>query len=470
MSDPHIESKSPESKSLKSHDASTHGLQDSQTLRLPDSTFEVHHITRVEGHGRIIIDVKDRKLEKVELHVIEGSRLFESWLRGRRVDEVPHLVSRICAICSSSHAEAALKAIEDAAGIRPNKTVTKLRKLALTAEHIQSHVLHMFCLSLPDYLGFDSVISMAAKYPEEVKLALRTKKLANDIVNSLTGRPVHGCSMNIRGFSRLPTKTELESHLARLKELRPFAEKSCDIFAGLNYPNFQRRTEYIALRSPKEYALYDGRIKSSEGWKAPAFEWEQKINEQVVYYSNAKQGVRNGHGYLTGPLARMNLNQKQLLDAAKAKLELGTIKFPSCNPFHSNYARAIETLHYFDVCISLIEDMLANGTEKGRVEYREYALLAKKYKANKGFGAVEAPRGLLCHSYAIDENGIVTYANVLTPTAQNLRNMEEDMTAYLPQVLDKTKQEICHAAEMTVRAYDPCISCATHFLEVEFKE
>ncbi|MDD5502036.1 MAG: Ni/Fe hydrogenase subunit alpha [Candidatus Thermoplasmatota archaeon] len=432
--------------------------------------LEVHHITRVEGHGRIIIDVKDRKLEKVELNIIEGSRLFESWLRGRRLDEVPHLVSRICAICSAGHTAAALKAIEDASGIHASETAVKLRDLATMGEFIQSHTLHMYCLALPDFLGFESVIAMAGKLPNEVKLALKMKKLGNDIAQVATGRAVNQISMNVKGFSRVPTKEELQGLLAKLKEMRPFAEKSCDIFAGLNYPNFQRKTEYIALHTPKEYALYDGKIKSSEGWKAPVSEWEQKATEQVVAYSNAKQGVRNGHGYLAGPLARMNLNQKQLLDAAKAKLDAGPIKFPSYNTFHSNYARAIELLHCFDKCIAIIEDLIATGAEKGKVDYKEYALLAKKFSANKGYGAVEVPRGTLYHSYAIDENGIVTYANVLTPTAQNLRNIEEDMVAYLPQLMDKTREEICHAAEMTVRAYDPCISCATHFLEVEFKD
>lgn len=424
---------------------------------MSECTYNIHHLARVEGHGTICVDVKNKKLEKVELQVPEGARMFEAWLPGRPHDEITHLVCRICAICSGGHTAASLKALEDALKIAPSPQTVYLRDLMTMGEFIQSHALHAYMLALPDFLGFDSVISMASKYPEEVKAALKIKKLGNDIAEVVAGRAVHQISAKINGFTRIPKKSELDGLLKRLKELRPAVVKTEEIFAKLKYPELQRKTEYIALKDKKEYALYDGEIVSSEGWKEPVQNWEKVITEKTVPHSNSRQGWRNGKGFLTGPLARMNLNFDQLSDTAKKTAKASGIKFPNYNPFISNYARIIELIHCFDKTIKMLEE------PKIALEDSSYEV-----KAGEGWGATEVPRGTLYHSYAIDEKGICTKANIITPTAQNLRNIEEDMEIFVPTILDKPKQEVELLLEMLVRAYDPCISCATHFLEVKY--
>jgi coenzyme F420-reducing hydrogenase alpha subunit len=315
----------------------------------------------------------------------------------------------------------------------------------------------MYCLALPDYLGFESVISMAEKYPDEVKNALRMKKLGNDMAEVAAGRAVHQISAVVNGFTKIPGMDELEKLLKKIEELRPAAVKTVELFSGLDYPELERKTEYIALKNPDDYAIYDGKIASSEGWNADVKEWEKYLLEQIVEYSNAKQGIRNGHGYMTGPLARVNLNFDQLSGATKDAAKDNGIRFPSCNPFHNNIARSLELLHGFDMAINIIEN---NSFRKEKNEY--------KIKPGEGYGTNEAPRGTLYYHYRIDEKGIVTTANILTPTAQNLKNIEEDVNAFLPKILEEPKEKIIHNLEMLVRAYDPCISCAAHFLTVEF--
>ncbi len=412
--------------------------------------IDIHHITRVEGHGNLVVDVKNKKI-KVEFQINEGTRLFEAFLRGRRYDEVTHLASRICAICSMSHTVSSLKAIENASGIRVSEQTEKLRELAILGEHIQSHALHMYCLSLPDYFGFDSVMSMAKKYPDEAKNGLMIKKLGNEIAETVAGRAVHQISAVVNGFTKTPSKEQMNKVLRHLKELRPAVLKTVEIFSSLNYPDFERKTEYIALKKPDEYALCDGRIASTDGWDADVKEWEKYATEQIIEYSNAKQGVRNGHGYMTGPLARMNLNFEKLSGEAKDAAKDNGIKFQSYNPFYNNIARSLEVLHCFDRATNIIEN---NNFKKEKNGY--------KIKAGDGYSANEAPRGTLYYHYKIDEKGIITGANILTPTAQNLKNLEEDGKMFLEKILDIPKERIIHNLEMLVRAYDPCISCSVH--------
>ncbi|MDI6916636.1 MAG: Ni/Fe hydrogenase subunit alpha [Thermoplasmatales archaeon] len=412
--------------------------------------IDIHHVTRVEGHGNLVVDVKNKKI-KVEFQINEGTRLFEAFLRNRRYDEVTHLASRICAICSMSHTMSSLKSIENAMGIMVSEQTEKLRELAILGEHIQSHALHMYCLSLPDYFGFDSIISMSNKYLDEAKNGLMIKKLGNEIAETVAGRAVHQISAVVNGFTKIPSKEQMNKVLRHLKELRPSVLKTVELFSSLDYPDFERKTEYIALKKDDEYALYDGNIASSDGWNADVREWEGYATEQIVEYSNAKQGIRNGHGYMTGPLARINLNFDRLSGSTKDTMKEYGIRFPSYNPFHSNVARSIEVLHCFDTAINIIEN---NSFKKEKNECR--------IKVGDGYGANEAPRGTLYYHYKIDRKGIVTYANILTPTAQNLRNLEEDVNLFLKKILDSSKEKIIHNLEMLVRAYDPCISCSVH--------
>lgn len=419
--------------------------------------INIKHVTRIEGHANLVLRIKNKKIEKLEFQVDEGSRLFEAWLKGRKYNEVSRLASRICGICCASHTLGSLEALEDAFKLKPSEQTEKLRELMILGEFIQSHTLHLYCLALPDYLGFDSVFALADKYPKEVKNALKLKKLGNDLVELVAGRAVHQISADIAGFKRIPSKKDLEKLLKELKKLRPVALHTIELFENLSYPDFERATEYLALKKSQEYALCKGDITSSEGWTVEPRNWEEYCHEKIVSYSTAKQGIRNEHGYLVGPLARLNLNWKQLSERAKKIVKNAEIKIPSYNLFHANFARAVELLHCIDKSIELIEN---NTFKPEKIKY--------KHKSGEGYGATEAPRGTLYYHYKINPQGFIQKANILTPTAQNLKNLEEDISAFLPQLLNLTKEKIIHNLEMLVRAYDPCLSCATHFLKVKF--
>ncbi len=425
--------------------------------------ISVEHIARVEGHGNIYVEIENGRARKVEMRVVEGSRMFEAFLRGRNYVETPEIASRVCAICSASHLIASIKAIEDAVGVQPDEQTVLLRKLAIMGETIQSHVLHIYLLALPDYLGYPSVVHMVKEHGEAVKKALEMKKLGNDMAEVVGGRAVHLITPMVGGLTYVPKKSHLHSLKKRVLDLLPWAEKTVEIFGGLENPPLERKTEYIALYDPEEFCFYGGEktvIRSSEGWTAPINRYREYITEAVVPYSTAKFGVRNGHGFMVGALARLNLNYDHLCDEAKEAVEKTPIRFPATNPFLNNFAQAVETLHCFHESIRILDDLECMDLREKRPE-----MDMKKH--GWGHSAVEAPRGTLYHSYLVNEKGIVEEADIITPTAQNWKNLEEDIEALVPLVSDRGYDEIQMAIEMNVRAYDPCISCSTHVTQVK---
>ena len=428
--------------------------------------LEVHHITRVEGHGNIYVNVKKGVIERCEWAVPEAPRFFEAMVLGRQWNELHHITSRICGICSIGHTLASLKATEAAMGIPLSEQDLKLRKLALHAENMQSHVLHLGYLVLPDLMGAGSVIPLAASNPQEVKIVIRLHRLANEMSNMICGRTTHPQRLIPGGFAKLPTMKELTKLRARLKDCVPDLQAVAGLFKKLapKLPDFTRETEFIALTKKDEYALYDGDLASTDTGKAPVSEYLSYANEYIVPISTAKRAKHVRDSYMVGALARFNLNFDKLSPMAKQAAALFDLK-PVChNPFMNSIAQLVETVHSIGDSIRLIDDIEASGLQS-QPDYHKPDI---KVKAGRGIGAVEVPRGILFHDYTYNQKGACTKANCIIPTNQNHANIELDMKALLPKILDKTEKEIELNLEMLVRAYDPCISCSTHYVTVHF--
>jgi sulfhydrogenase subunit alpha len=427
---------------------------------------EVNHVTRVEGHGNIYVNVRNGTLERCEWNIPEAPRFFEAMVVGRNWSELHHITSRICGICSIGHTLASLKATEAAMGITISNQDLKLRKLALHAENLQSHILHLGFLVLPDLMGVGSVIPLASSNPEEVKIVLRLHRLANEMSNMLCGRTTHPQRLIPGGFSKIPSMKELSGLRERLKASVPDLQAVAKLLKSLapKIPDFIRETEFIALTSPNEYALYDGKIGSTDTDSAPAREYLSYTNEYIVPNSTAKWAKNKRESYMVGALARLNLNYDKLSPLAKETAEMFGLK-PVChNPFMNNIAQLVEVVHSVEDSVKLINDLEATGLDS----QSDYNLPEIKVKAGQGVGAVEVPRGILFHDYAYNKNGVCTKANCIIPTNQNHGNIQLDLKALVPKIMDKTTKEIELALEMLVRAYDPCISCSTHAVRVHF--
>lgn len=426
--------------------------------------IDIHYVTRVEGHGNIVVDAKNGKLEKVQWQVPEAPRYFEAMVVGQKWDVLHHITSRICGICSIGHTLASLKATEAAMGIKISDQSQLLRRLATHAENLQSHTLHVGYLVLPDLVGAASVVPLATSHPEEVKTVIRLHRVANEMSDMICGRTTHPQRLIPGGFSKLPTADELKRLKNTLLGSEPdlIAVKNLVKALSPKLPNFTRETEYVALTDKKEYALYDGDIASSLGDTAPVSEYIPWTNEYLVPQSTAKYTKRKRDSLMVGALARFNINHKQLTPKASAVAkELGLVA-PCYNPFMNSVAQLVECVYMVEDSVRIIDELLKRGIKEEKVEV--------KPRAGQGVGAVDVPRGILFHDYTYDANGICTAANCIIPTNQNHANIQLDMEALVPQIINKPQAEVELTLEMLVRAYDPCISCSTHFLKVNFKK
>jgi sulfhydrogenase subunit alpha len=435
-------------------------------MKNPNVDVEVHHVTRVEGHGNIYVNVRKGTIERCEWNVSEAPRFFEAMVVGRQWNELHHITSRICGICSIGHTLASLRATESAMSITVSDQDLKLRKLALHAENMQSHILHLGFLVLPDLMGVGSVIPLASSNPEEVKTVLRLHRTANEMSNLVCGRTTHPQRLVLGGLSRIPSIRELKELKTKLKDSIPELQAVAGFFRSLVHklPDFGRETEFIALTKPDEYALYDGDLASSDTGTAPVGEYLSFANEYIVPVSTAKWAKHVRESYMVGALARLNINYDKLSPMAKKTAEMFDLK-PVChNPFMNNVAQLVEVVHSVEDSIRLIGELESAGLQ----HQPDYNNPEVKVKAGRGIGAVEVPRGILFHDYTYNQKGICTKANCIIPTNQNHGNIELDMKALLPKVLGKTEKEIELSLEMLVRAYDPCISCSTHCIRVHF--
>lgn len=423
--------------------------------------INVHQVTRIEGHGNIVLNARDGKIEELRWEVTESPRLFEAMLRGRYYEDVSHIASRICGICSIAHSTASMQATEAAFGIQPSEQTLLLRKLLYNAELLESHVLHAYFLVAPDFLGAGSVFPLVETHKEAVLRALHLKKLAYNLAELLAGRKTHPLSCVVGGFAKLPDLSELEAIRGRLEDALVDLDATVELFKTLSIPDFVRETEYIALKDPKEYAFINGEIASTDAGMTSVTNYPEVTNEFCVPHSTAKYTRNKRDSYMVGALARFNINHDQLLPQAKrAATELG-LSAPCHNPFMITVAQVAETVHAIEDSINLIDRILARGLEEENNPV--------KVRAGRGIGAVEAPRGILFHDYTYDENGVLTEANCIIPSNQNHNNIQKDMEALVPLVLAEPEDKIRHTLEMLVRAYDPCISCSAHALKVTFK-
>jgi coenzyme F420-reducing hydrogenase alpha subunit len=427
--------------------------------------IHVHHLTRVEGHGDIVVRASDGKVTQCLLRIVETPRVFESMIEGLSWRDTSLLTCRICGICSVGHTTASIQATDDAFGVKITPEVLALRKLMLMAEEIQSHVLHVYFLAVPDAFAAPSVIPLAASHPDVVKRALRLKKLGNVISDSLCGRHVHPISLVPGGFTYVPPRSALLKIKEYVDSLNADVDATVDLVASIanKFPKFERQREDISLARDDEYAFYDGRLKSSVAGIIDHHDYQQFIHEKCVEHSTSKHVYNTGESLAVGALARFNNNHDKLNARGRSAASALGLSAPCYNPFANNFAQTVEIAHCYDEVRKLLDQLLTMDLSEATLTPNVHP------KAGRGIGLTEVPRGTLVHDYTYDENGICTKANCVIPTGMNLGNIDRDMQKYVPEVIaTRTQEQIAHDLEMLVRAYDPCISCSVHLLKVRW--
>lgn len=429
--------------------------------RTQTRTVKVDYLARVEGEGALYIRVRNGQVRELQLKIFEPPRFFEAFLRGRDFREAPDITARICGICPIAYQMSAINAMEDLLGVEVPKPVHDLRRAIYCGEWIESHVLHIYMLHAPDFLGYQDAIQMAKDYPDVVKRGLRLKKIGNEIVRLLGGREIHPINLRVGGFYRVPSRSELVPLIEDLKWAQEAALETVRWTGSLPFPDFERDYEFVALCTEDRYPLETGRIVSNRGLDISVHAYDEHFEEIHVPYSNALHSRIRGRGaYLVGPLARYNLNFDRLSPLAQeAAREAGL--GPVCrNPFQSIVVRSVEVLYAVEEALRILQNYEPPDTPAVEVSPR----------AGVGYGISEAPRGILYHRYRVDERGIILDAKIVPPTSQNQRCIEEDLWHFVPQALDLSKEELTWRCEQAIRNYDPCISCATHFLQVFVEE
>lgn len=433
-------------------------------IQTTNMKINVHHLTRVEGHGNINVTVKDGKLVEAQWEVVETPRFFEAILRGKPHDLAPTLTSRICGICSIGHTLASLRAVERAMDVVVPKNAQLLRLLAKHGETIQSHVLHIFFLAAPDLLNVNSVIPLIESHPEVVAIAARLKGLGNDLCDLVAGRTTHPVSLVVGGLSKAPDKKDLEAIRQRFVDCLADVATTVEVFKGLTLPDFVRETEFVALKGEDSYPWIGGNLVSTDGVVKPEDDYKAMTNEYKVDFSTSKFAKLSRESFAAGALARFNNNYDFLCDQAKATSEALGLRPVNHNPYMNNVAQLIETQHVMIKSIEMIDELLA-ADPFGRLRAGLDDVCSDyEVKAGQGVGAVEVPRGILYHDYTIDDDGTITKANCIIPTTQNNGNIHHDLPELVSQQIElgKTDEQITKLCEMLVRAYDPCISCSVH--------
>lgn len=423
-------------------------------------TLSVELLTRVEGEGSLHIVLRGDVAESVELRIFEPPRFFEGFLRGRSALETPDITARICGICPVAYQMSACGAVEDALGITVSDEVRSLRRLLYAGEWLESHLLHIFFLHAPDFLGYSDALAMAGDHPERVRAALRMKKAGNALVTAVGGREIHPINVKVGGFFRAPEREAVRSLAPELAWLRDEMASCIDWLASFEYPSLSTDHELVALRHETDYPFCEGRVVSSRGLDIAVAEYEDVFEEQQVSRSTALHSViRERGGYVCGPLARLSLNQDHLRPAARDALKRSGLNLPCDNPFRSILARAVEVIQAADEAAALC----------ARYEPPAACAVAVPLAAGVGRAATEAPRGLLFHRYELDESGSLKSAKIVPPTSQNQKSIEDDLRVLAPELARLPEAEARVLAEHAIRNYDPCISCSTHFLELRIE-
>jgi len=421
-------------------------------------TIRVETLARVEGEAALYIKMAGDRVADVKLKIYEPPRFFEAFLRGRHYSEAPDITARICGICPIAYQMSAIHAIERALGIRIDPATRLLRRLFYCGEWIESHTLHVYMLHAPDFLGFPDVIAMAGAHRGVVEKALRLKKIGNRIVTLLGGREIHPVSAAVGGFYKTPTKRQLRELVADLEWALQASLETVQWTAGLDFPAFEQDYEFVALRHPDEYPFNEGRLVSNRGLDIDVAAYEDHFAEHHVKHSNALHSVIEDRGsYLVGPLARFNLNFDKLPSVAQDAALQVKLKPPVKNPFRSIMVRAVELVFACAEALRVI----------GEYEPPAAPRVEAPQRAGTGQAITEAPRGILYHRYALDDQGLIVTAKIVPPTSQNQKRIEDDLRDYAARLVAWPQDEATWKCEQAIRNYDPCISCATHFLRLD---
>jgi len=434
---------------------------------MSDRRIFVDYIARTEGDGAIDIVIgPNGEIKKARWEVWEPPRFFEAFLVGRKYDEIPEMVQRICGICPHGHHLAAVRAVGRAMGVKVSRQTTLLRELLHYGDWIQSHTLHVYCLAAPDYLGYESVLAMAGN--EEllpvVKQALSLKRLGNDMSVLIQGNEIQNRTSVVGGFTAVPSGSELRKIKERLKEAKDFAVATVRLGAKVAsqdpYPQLVRKCEHVSLREEGKYPINGGRLVSTEGLNVPDWEYPEWLIEKHVPGCNCKHAIVKGRdSFLVGPLARVNNNFDLLSKDAQAIAKEVGFTVPDFNPFHSIIARGIELVHAIDTAMELIDELGDPVYEEPKYEI----------KAGEGYAVTEAARGICCHGGRIDKDGVCQKWDIVAPTSRNVYNLEKDFEYFVPKLLNLSDEELTLKCEMMIRNYDPCQSCATHSIKVNLR-
>jgi len=423
-------------------------------------TIRTDYLARVEGEGAMSVTLRDGRVEHVELRIFEPPRFFEALLRGRSFVEAPDITARICGICPVAYQMSAVQAMEQACGVEVPEPIHALRRLLYCGEWIESHALHVYMLHAPDFLGYESAIELARDAPAAVERGLALKKTGNQVMTVVGGREVHPINVRVGGFYRAPTRRELRTLVDPLERARDAALETVRWTSGFDFPERAVECELVALAVPDAYAIERGRIASDSGLDVAAAEYDEHFIEEHVERSNALHSRKaDGSTYLCGPLARFALNHAWLSPLARDAARQAGLDGPCRNPFRSIVVRAVELVYACDEALRLID----------AYDEPDVPAVAVEPVAGVGYGVTEAPRGLLYHRYRIDEAGTILDAKIVPPTSQNQLAIEDDLRDVVGRYArldDDALQAVC---EQTIRNYDPCISCATHFLALEVK-
>jgi coenzyme F420-reducing hydrogenase alpha subunit len=421
-------------------------------------TIRTDYLARVEGEGAMQVTIDGGEVSDVKLKIFEPPRFFEAFLRGRAFTEAPDITARICGICPVAYQMSAVRAMEQICGVEVGGQLRALRRLLYCGEWIESHALHVFMLHLPDFLGFESAIEVAREQPELVSRALELKKTGNELMTVVGGREVHPINVRVGGWYRAPRKRELAPLREKLERAREIALEAVRVTAGLDFPDYEQDYELVALSQPGEYPIDRGRIVSNRGLDIAVSEYDEHFVEEHVEWSNAlHSSLRERGSYLCGPLARFALGYDELSPLAREAAEEAGVGPDERNPFRSIVVRSVELVYAADEALRLIAEYEEPDAPAVEVEPR----------AGVGFGCTEAPRGILYHRYRIDDEGTILDAKIVPPTSQNQRTIEEDLRGVVERSLDIPDEELTLLCEQTIRNYDPCISCATHFLDLQ---
>ena len=423
--------------------------------------IHVNYLARVEGEGALDVKVNNGTVSSVLLNIFEPPRFFEGFLQGREYTEAPDITARICGICPIAYQMSSCHAMEDAIGVKVTGPLRDLRRLIYCGEWIESHVLHVYMLHAPDFLGYEDAIQMAKDFPDAVKKGLALKKAGNDLVSLLAGREIHPINVRVGGFYRVPTKKELHDFRPRLEAALEWAKETVRWAATLPFPDFEQDYEFVALRHESEYPFNEGRLVSSRGLDIPISDFLEHFEEQHVSHSTALHCIHREHGnYFVGPMARYSLNFDRLSPLAQEEARASGLGDACRNPFKSILVRSVEVLWAIEEAIRIIDSY----------EMPDQPAVPVDPTSGIGHGCTEAPRGILYHRYEVDDNGLIQHARIIPPTSQNQKTIEEDLRAMIPDLLHLPNQKLQHQCEQAIRNYDPCISCSTHFLKLNLEK